>query len=271
LGETLSLSGVKVSLHPAGHVLGSAQVRIEWRGEVWVVSGDYKTDPDPTCKPFEPVRCHTFITEATFGLPVYRWPPPTEVFRDINDWWRENAAAGKPSLLFAYALGKAQRLLAGIDPTIGPVFTHGAVQVVNERYRAAGVRLPDTRHAREATSSGALAGALVVAPPSAQGSPWVRKFGNYASAFASGWMLIRGTRRRRAVDRGFVVSDHADWCGLGRAIEATGAQRVLVTHGATSAMARWLCEQGYDAAPLETRFAGELDDATDDESGVNSR
>jgi putative mRNA 3-end processing factor len=256
---------VKISLHPAGHVLGSAQVRVEWRGEVWVVSGDYKLETDPTCEPFEPVRCHTFITEATFGLPVYRWPASSEVFADVNAWWKQNAEAGRASLLFAYALGKAQRLLAGIDPSIGPIYTHGAVEVVNERYRVGGVGLPETRHASRITSAAAAAGALVVAPPSAQGTPWLRKFGSYASAFASGWMLIRGTRRRRAVDRGFVVSDHADWNGLIQAIQATGARRVLVTHGSGSAMARWLREQGYEAEPLETRFAGEMDDSAEED------
>lgn len=122
-GDTRTINGVRVSFHPAGHILGSAQVRLEYRGEVWVVSGDYKTDPDPTCAPWEPVRCHTFITESTFGLPIYRWPSQQQVFAEINAWWAANAAAGQVSLLCAYALGKAQRLLAGLDPSIGPILT----------------------------------------------------------------------------------------------------------------------------------------------------
>jgi putative mRNA 3-end processing factor len=260
LGEVWSRQGVKLSLHPAGHVLGSAQVRVEFRGQVWVVSGDYKLDADPTCEPFQPVACDTFVTEATFALPVYRWPEAGAVFGQINSWWRRNAAAGKTSLLFAYSLGKAQRVLAGIDPAIGPIFTHGAVEAVNEGYRAAGVALPETKPAKGITTSADSAGALVIAPPSSRLSPWSRRFGAYASGFVSGWMLIRGARRRRAVDRGFVISDHADWPGLVRAVEATRARRVLATHGYAAPLARWLREQGYEADVLETRFVGELDD-----------
>jgi putative mRNA 3-end processing factor len=138
---------VQVSLHPAGHILGSAQVRIEHRGEVWVISGDYKLGADATCAPFEPVRCHTFVTESTFGLPIYRWRPQADLFDEINRWWRSNQLASKASMLFAYALGKAQRLLAGVDPTIGPIFTHGAVERLNHDYRASGVALPTTTYA----------------------------------------------------------------------------------------------------------------------------
>ncbi len=263
-GESLSRHGVRISLHPAGHVLGSAQVRVQWQGEVWVVSGDYKLEADPTCAGFEPVRCDTFISEATFGLPIYRWPAAEDVFGAMNRWWLENAQAGRVSLLFAYSLGKAQRLLQGVDPAIGPIYSHGAVQIVNRRYRETGVELPDTKHAGQIQSAREAAGALVIAPPSAQGSPWVRRFGRYASAFASGWMLVRGTRRRRTVDRGFVISDHADWPGLHWAIKASGAERILVTHGSTSAMACWLRQQGWEASPLETRFTGEPEEADED-------
>jgi putative mRNA 3-end processing factor len=266
-GETLTLNGVRVSLHPAGHVLGSAQVRVEHGGEVWVVSGDYKVEPDPTCTPFEPVRCHTFVTESTFGLPVYRWPGEAEVLAGVHAWWRGNQNAGRASLLFAYALGKAQRLLAGLDPAVGPLFTHGAVEKVNAAYRAAGVRLPEARHAGAVPGKGPWDRALIVAPPSAQGTPWVRKFGDASTAFASGWMQIRGTRRRRAVDRGFVLSDHADWPGLLGAVRATGAQRVWVTHGYSAVLARRLREQGLDARVVPTRFEGERDDADEPEEG----
>ncbi len=256
-GEERLVNGVKVSLHPAGHVLGSSQVRIEHGGEVWVVSGDYKLDPDPTCEPFEPVRCHTFITESTFGLPIYRWCQPTETFAKVNAWWRANAEAGRASIVFAYAFGKAQRILASVDPSIGPLVVHGAVDVLDRGYEACGVRLPATRMVADFEARKDFAGALVVAPPSAQGSPWLRRFGDYSDAFASGWMAIRGARRRRAVDQGFVLSDHADWPSLQKAIASTGAERVYVTHGFIEPMVRWLGEQGYDARPMPTEFAGE--------------
>jgi len=256
-GEAIEVSGVRVSLHPAGHVLGSAQVRLEHRGEVWVVSGDYKVEPDATCTPFEPVRCHTFVTESTFGLPVYRWPPQAEVFAGIDAWWQANVQAGRASVLYAYAFGKAQRLLAGVDASIGPIVCHGAVETLNQAYRACGVALPPTLRATEVADRSLFARALVLAPPSAGGSGWIRRFPQPSDAFASGWMAVRGARRRRAVDRGFVLSDHADWPGLLSAIAATGAQRVFVTHGQVPVLVRWLTERGLQAQAFETEFAGE--------------
>lgn len=256
-GQTRTINGVSVSLHPAGHILGSAQVRVEHRGEVWVVSGDYKVSPDATCTPFEPVRCHSFITEATFGLPIYRWPSQEQVFAEINDWWRSNQAAGKASLLLGYSLGKAQRLLAGVDASIGPIFTHGAVERLTADYRTSGIDLPPTTYVGDAPPKTDWNNALIVAPPSAHGSTWVRRFGHYSAGFASGWMRIRGARRRRAVDRGFVLSDHVDWPQLMSVVRATGAEQVWVTHGYIPVVVRWLREQGLDARPLETRFEGE--------------
>jgi putative mRNA 3-end processing factor len=258
-GESIDVNGVRVALHPAGHVLGSAQVCIEYRGAVWVVSGDYKTGPDATCVPFEPVHCDVFITESTFGLPIYRWAPQEEVFADINAWWSANAAVSKTSVLFCYAFGKAQRVLAGVDPSIGPIVVHGAVEPLNRAYRASGVALPATRLVSE-TPRADLPGALVLAPPSAAGSPWMRRFGDYSDAFASGWMQVRGARRRRALDRGFVLSDHADWPGLQDAIAATGASRVIVTHGQVATMVRWLRERGLDAEAFATEFGDEQAD-----------
>jgi putative mRNA 3-end processing factor len=263
-GETTDINGLTLSLQPAGHILGSSQVRLEHRGEVWVASGDYKVEPDPTCDPFEPVRCHTFISESTFGLPIYRWDRESAVFEAVNAWWRSNRERGRASLLFGYALGKAQRLLAGADRTIGPIYTHGAVESMNRAYREAGVDLPETIYAGSMPAATDWAGALIVAPPSANGSPWSRKFGPTSSAFASGWMRIRGARRRRSVDRGFVLSDHCDWPGLLGAIEATRAERVLLTHGYTAVVARHLRERGVDAATLATRYEGERDDAPED-------
>ncbi|MFK0313804.1 ligase-associated DNA damage response exonuclease [Pseudomonas sp. NPDC090233] len=260
-GERIRHHGVTLSLHPAGHVLGSAQVRLEYQGEVWVASGDYKVEPDGTCAPFEPVRCHTFITESTFGLPIYRWPSQAEVFAGVNAWWRANRDQCKASVLFCYSFGKAQRLLHGLDSSIGPILVHGAVEPLNQVYREAGVHLPSTRYAGDIPRNDPLMRqAIVLAPPSAAGSSWMRRFGEYSDAFASGWMLLRGTRRRRGVDRGFVLSDHADWPGLLWAIEQTGAERVMVTHGSVSVLVRFLNEKGLDARAFVTEY-GEEDDA----------
>jgi putative mRNA 3-end processing factor len=258
--KPVDINGVRVSLHPAGHILGSAQIRVEYKGEVWVCSGDYKTDPDSTCTPFELVRCDTFITESTFGLPIYRWCPEWQVFDEIKAWWTANREAGRSSVLFGYALGKAQRLLAGLaDADIGPVYTHGAVERLNRDYRAAGVRLAETRYAGEIPKGHDFAGSMVVAPPSAAGSTWLRRFGNVSTGFASGWMRIRGARRRRALDRGFVLSDHVDWPSLLAAVEGTGAQRVWVTHGAREPLVRWLSERGIDATAMAAQWKGEED------------
>ncbi|BCG26585.1 DNA ligase-associated DEXH box helicase [Pseudomonas tohonis] len=262
-GERLEHGGVTLSLHPAGHVLGSAQVRLEYRGEVWVASGDYKTEADGTCAPFEPVRCHCFITESTFGLPIYRWQPQAALFAEIDAWWRANQAAGRASVLFCYAFGKAQRILHGIDASIGPILVHGAMEPLNRVYREAGVALPETRYAGDiARNDPLLRQALVMAPPSAGGSTWMRRFGDYSDAFASGWMMLRGTRRRRGVDRGFVLSDHADWPGLLWAIEQSGAERVFVTHGSVNVLVRYLSEQGLDAQAFSTEYGDEDEPAS---------
>jgi len=259
-GEPLQHNGVSISLHPSGHILGSCQVRIEAGGQVWVVSGDYKTGPDATCTPFEPLRCHTFITESTFGLPVFRWRPQAEIFSEINAWWRRNREGGQTSILYAYALGKAQRVLAGLDESIGPVFVHGAVETFNRIYREAGIRLAPARYVGEAASRREFEGALVVAPPSADNAGWLRRFPSRSKAFVSGWMQIRGHRRRRAVDRGFALSDHADWDGLNQAVSATGAETVWVTHGYAAEFARWLRERGYRTEVLATRYLGEAEE-----------
>jgi len=265
-GERLQHHGVTVSLHPAGHVLGSAQVRLEHGGQVWVASGDYKVAPDRTCDPFEPVRCDVFITESTFGLPIYRWRSDEEIFADINGWWSRNVLAGHASVLACYSFGKAQRILSGVDPTIGPVIVHGAVEPLNRAYRAAGVALPATRMVTDVQDKADLKRALVLCPPSAVASTWLRRFGEASTAFASGWMQVRGNRRRGGYDRGFVLSDHADWPGLMRAIGATGAQRVIVTHGSIPVMVRYLQEQGLQAEAFETEYgddAIEADAATE--------
>ncbi|MFI5387885.1 MAG: ligase-associated DNA damage response exonuclease [Fimbriimonadales bacterium] len=265
-GEAVHIGGVRVSLHPAGHVLGSAQVRLEHRGEVAVVSGDYKTEPDRTCTPFELVRCHLFVTETTFGLPIYRWQPEAEIFEQIHRWWQANQQQGKASLLMGYALGKSQRALSGLDPTVGPIFLHGAVKRVTDAYRQTGVDLPPIQQVWEVGKAFDWTKAIVIAPPSANGTPWIRRFGDYSSAFMSGWMAIRGARRRLAVDRGFVLSDHVDWPALLNGIRATGAERVWATHGYSQVVVRYLAEQGVDAKVLPTRWEGEQDQGSEQEA-----
>jgi putative mRNA 3-end processing factor len=258
----LTIGNASVSLYPAGHILGSAQIKIESAGYSWVVSGDYKLASDRTNEPFEPVRCHGFITEATFALPIFHWLPGAEVFQEIDAWWQNNRANRRASVLYCYSLGKAQRLLAGIDASIGPIYTHGAVERVTNLYRDAGVVLPPTIYAMEARVKD-FTDALILAPPAVNGSAWVRRFGDFSTAMASGWMQIRGHRRRRAIDRGFVLSDHADWPGLFTAIRETGAEQVWVTHGYVDPFVRWLREKGFDAQGLATHFENE------DESGAD--
>ena len=259
-GSTITRNGVTISLHPAGHVLGSAQVRVEHRGEVWVVSGDYKVERDRTCAPFEPVKCHTFITESTFGLPIYRWRSQGEIVCEINSWWQMNRSNKRTSVIYAYSLGKAQRILGAVDPNIGPIFVHGAVARMLPAYAAAGIALPQVQPVNEESVREAAGRGLVIAPASVEGTPWLRRFREISKAAASGWMQLRGARRRQALDRGFVLSDHADWDGLLESIRATGASRVLVTHGYIAQMVRWLGEQGLQAEALPTRFSGELDE-----------
>lgn len=262
-GQALELRGVRVSFHPAGHVLGSAQIRLEFRGEVWVVSGDYKLAVDPTCRGFEPVSCHTFVTESTFGLPIYRWPTSESVFREIHEWWARNQRAGQTSVIFGYSLGKAQRLLAGLDATQGPIFVHSAVEKIMPAYRAEKVSFPTIQSNSPESIRDGVGKAMVITPPGTDASKWLHAFGEVEVASASGWMLVRGMRRRQGNGNGFVLSDHADWNGLVSAIRATGAERVLVTHGYTRPMVRWLREQGYDAEALQTQFTGDGNGARD--------
>ncbi len=257
-GTPLRIGGATVSFHPAGHVPGSAQIRVEVGGEVWVVSGDYKTEPDGLAETFEPVPCHSFISECTFGLPIFRWEPQPRVMERIAAWWAANAAAGKTSILGAYSFGKAQRLLAGLGGH-GPILTHGAVEEMTQVLRDQGYRLPPTIRVTPEVTAKTHPGALAIAPPSALGSAWSARLGPAEEAFVSGWMAVRGIRRRRALGTGFVLSDHADWPGLNDAIRATGAARVFVTHGYTAPFRQWLDSQGYDAGIVETQFGDEAE------------
>jgi len=257
-GETFTINNVKFSLHPAGHIIASSQIRVEHKGEVWVFTGDYKTENDGISTPYEVVKCHTFITECTFGLPAFKWTPQKEVFKDINQWWAENQAEKKTSVLFGYSLGKAQRLLKYLDTDIGKIYTHGAIENMTEVLRPQ-VDFPETTLITKDTKKEELLGNVVLAPPSAHGSPWIRKMVPYVTASASGWMTFRGARRRRAIDKGFVLSDHCDWDGLLESIKATGAEKIICTHGYSDIFSRYLREQGYDARTEETQYGEEED------------
>lgn len=251
-GEKVNLDGIEVSLHPAGHILGSSQVRVECKGEVWVVSGDYKVAPDATCDPFEPVPCDTFITESTFGDPHYHWSPQAETFAEIHDWWCENQSQGRASLLYAYSLGKAQRILAGLDSSIGPVYAHPTVEQNSEFYRQSGIALPPARILGDGLLIADWPRSLILMPPAARWEKGLSFHGHYSTAFASGWMVLPDEAGKRGVERGFVLSDHADYGELLGAVAATRAERILVTHGYIEEFVATLKSRGYDASPQKT-------------------
>lgn len=256
-GQKFVINGVQFSLHPAGHIIGSAQVRVEYKGEIWVASGDYKLEDDHFAKPFEPVKCHTFITESTFGLPIYKWQPQQQVMTEIDNWWTQNRTEGKASVLMGYSLGKMQRILKNIQLQDDPLYAHGAIYTVNERLREAGFDLPELTFVTKDTDRKLFRGALILAPPSADNSTWIKKFAPYSLGYCSGWMALRGAKNRRAVDQGFVLSDHVDWPDLNRAIRETEAEKVYVTHGYTSIFARWLNENGIEAGEVTTMYGNE--------------
>lgn len=256
-GEAKHINGVKFSFHPAGHIYGSAQIRVEYKDEVWVVSGDYKVENDGFSGRFTPLKCHVFISECTFGLPIYSWEPQDHTFAMINDWWQKNRENNITSILVGYSLGKAQRLLHGIDHSIGRIYTHGAVHLMNEVIRGSGADLPETIHLTPKVKKADLAGALVITPSSATNTSWMKRFADVSIAGASGWMQLRGARRRQGADRGFILSDHADWEGLNESIRNTGAEKIFVTHGYTDTFCRWLREQGYDAHVVDTKYSSE--------------
>jgi putative mRNA 3-end processing factor len=257
-GESFIINNVKFSLHPAGHIIGSSQVRVEYKGEVWVFSGDYKTADDGISGAFEPVKCHSFITECTFGLPVFKWQPQQDVFNEINSWWQDNQDHKMTSIILVYSLGKAQRVLKYLNQDIGKIYTHGAIENMTEILRL-NYNFPDTHKITRDTTKAELKGNIVIAPPSAQGSTWIRKMVPYVTGSASGWMSTRGARRRRAIDTGFVLSDHADWDGLLSAIKSTGCEKVICTHGYTDIFSRYLKTLGYDARTEETQYEEDED------------
>lgn len=254
-GESFQLGGVQVSLHPAGHILGSAQVRVQRGSEVWAVSGDFKRDPDPSCEPFEVVQCDTWITEATFGTPKYVWDAAQNHGEKIMAWWEGNRAIGRNSLLFGYSLGKAQRILAELAPYAKqPVVIHGAMEALTQCYRDQMRVLAPTRVLDEMPTGKRWSGELILAPPSVVDSQWAFELGDYETAFASGWMLGSQSRWRgvekKEYSHGFVMSDHADWPTLNRTIDETGATRVYVLHRGLGALVRHLRKRGIDAYPV---------------------
>ncbi len=257
-GEEKVINGVKISLHPAGHIIGSAQVKLAYKGQIWVVSGDYKIENDGFSGAFEPIKCHYFITECTFGLPIYKWRPQEEVFQDINQWWQANKNAGKTTVLFGYSLGKTQRIIQQLDHSIGPIFTHKSIEKTNEALRAQGIDLAPTQLVEDVPQSQDFSEGIVIAPPSVNTSSWIQQFYPYTTGMASGWMGVRQNRKNRAVNHGFVLSDHADWVGLNQAVEATEAEYVIATHGTTKPFSRWLIENGINATIENTNFEGEI-------------
>jgi putative mRNA 3-end processing factor len=269
-GESLTMNGVRVSFWPAGHVLGSAQVRLEDRGETWCVSGDYQTTPNATCEPFEPVRCDTFITESTFGRPIFRWPPLDDVMSGLHDWWKANQSAGKASFVYVYSYGKAQRLLSLLNPAIGPIFAHGEIRAINEHYRRAGIALPEDLPAETALTPDLWSRALVVLPPSVRWKPAFPFHGHFEAAFASGWMLLPSEHKRRRMSTGFVLSDHADCEGLLTAVRGTEAKRILVMHGYAQEFASHLCGMGWNATAIQIPGSPTPPTIPDDEPSVET-
>lgn len=253
----MSIGSVRLAFYPAGHILGSSQVLIDNAGHLSLITGDYKREEDPTCAHFEPIAAHCMVTESTFGLPVFRWPDAQQLGEEIRAWWRENQSRGVTSILYGYALGKSQRVLSLLNEDIGPVFTHGALQKPTDAYRRAGIDLPPTKLVSQVPSSFDFGQSMVLAVPSAHGTSWVNRFRNRSTAMVSGWMQIRGNRRRRSMDRGFILSDHADWDSLIRTVQEVAPEEVWVTHGFADVFSRHLRDLGWNASPLRTEFTGE--------------
>ena len=251
-GEIIHINGVKISFHPAGHIIGSAQIRFEYLGEIWVVSGDYKTENDGICTPFEPVRCHTFITESTFGIPLFSWQKQEEIFEQINTWWRQNQKLGVVSIISAYALGKAQRIIQNLDSSIGNIYTHSSIENTHQVLRKQGILLAKGQKVENHYKYKHFEGSMILATPLVMGTAWTRRFGIYDEAFVSGWMNTQSIHHHMIGRKGFTLSDHADWEGLKKAVRATGAENIFVTHGYSELFAKWLRENGYNANPVRT-------------------
>jgi putative mRNA 3-end processing factor len=264
--EPIYFNGVRLTLFPAGHIIGSSQVKVDLNGEIWVVSGDYKLEDDGISGRFEPVKCHNFITESTFGLPIYNWKPQAEIYSDIKNWIRHNQEGGKTSVLIAYSLGKAQRLLRPVSEVSEKIFVHGAIYNMHMALVNAGWKLPEVERVTPETKKDALKGAVVIAPSSAEGSPWLKRFLPYEIGICSGWMQVRGNIRRKNADAGFTLSDHADWNGLIKACKETEAECIFTTHGFQSVFTRYLNEQGIYSKEVKTEYGD--DEALDEEKTI---
>lgn len=261
--HAITINGVRVSLHPAGHIPGSAQIRVQRNGEVWVAAGDYKTLNDGISEPLEPLRCNSFITESTFALPIYKWKKNEDVYDEMLQWVRTNKSEGRCSVLIAYSLGKAQRIIEALGVLDERIWAHGAVYNMQQTLRNAGLNIRPVERVLPDTPKNDLRGAVVVAPPGAEASGWIRRFEPYEAAICSGWMQVRGNHRRSKAGRGFVISDHADWEGLLETVKATEAERVFVTHGFQAVFSRYLNEIGIESAEVVTRYGN-------DEDGISS-
>lgn len=258
-GETTYINGIKLSLHPAGHIIGSAQIRLEFNGYIAVISGDYKTEHDGLSTAFEPVKCHAFVTESTFGLPIYNWLPQTELFADIKRWIAGNQLQQKTSVFMAYSLGKAQRLMKGLEG-YGKIFVHNSINNINKAIESCGIELPETQLVTLETPKSEVQNNIVILPPALLGTNLIKKLPNAAVAICSGWMQVRGSRRWQAADAGFALSDHADWNGLLKAINDTEAEKVYVTHGSTATFSKYLNEIGIESAEVATQYGKEDDE-----------
>lgn len=268
-GETRVINGVEVSFYPAGHLIGSAQIRLEYRGEVVVFSGDYKVDFDGISTPFEPVKCHTFITESTFGLPIYKWQSNTELKAMLHAWIQKNQTKEKTSILVGYSLGKAQRILKLVEE-FEDIYVHNAIEKTNIAIEKAGVKLPKTKSI-DWKNPKTLQGKVVLVPPALVGSSMIKKIPNGHTAVCSGWMQIRGNRRWQAADAGFPISDHADWDGLLTAVKESEAQKVFVTHGSQATFAKYLNEIGVEAYELKTEYGEQEDEEQLELSGQTNK
>jgi putative mRNA 3-end processing factor len=254
--KEISINGVKLSLFPAGHVIGSSQIRLEYKGEVCVVSGDYKVEYDGISTAFEPVKCHTFVSESTFGLPIYKWQPQDVIFGQIRDWVSDNQDKGKTSVLVAYSLGKAQRLIKNLA-AYSDIYVHNSIANLNEGFIKAGVDLPETIRITADTKKDSMQQGLVIVPPALADGKWMKTLQSAATGVCSGWMQVRAGRRWRSADAGFALSDHADWPGLLTAIEATSAEKVFVTHGFTATFSKYLNEIGIESEEVKTQYGNE--------------
>ncbi len=268
--DPVFINGVSVSFFPAGHIIGSAQVRLSYKDEVWVFTGDFKIEDDGISTPFEPVPCDVFITESTFGLPIYKWKPQETIFQDMNEWVMKNHTQKITSVIIAYSLGKAQRVLIPLARTGIPIYGHGAVCNVNETLINSGWKLPNIQRITPDVSKADLAGSIVIAPPGADGSSWMKRFTPYATGLCSGWMQVRGNVRRRNPEAAFALSDHADWPGLITAVKATGAKKVFTTHGFQSAFSRYLNENGIESEEVVTAYGVEEEEPIIDELNTAS-